>query len=610
MTWVTLAAIVRDIAVAATAGGLIAVMTLTTKAAAQRALLLARIGAIAWVLGALAYLISSYSDIALTPLTAADFGPQLWSFVAQIDLGEAYGLNLLAAVITSIAVTFARSPFESAWALAPLTWGIGLQAMVGHASGSADHHLATVAMFMHLCASAVWLGLLMALAVMRAPLGNGAKAAVQRASKLMIWAAAVMIASGAANAWLRVESLADFITTHYGRLLTLKLTLMTAAVVLAWWHRRATLPRLSETAVREKFWKVLSADVLLIMAVAAIGAIMSRTAPPREAAVIDDPTPAFLLTGYPLPPRPDALQWLVQWRLELLSAFVIVSLVLVYVRWAHRLHKRGDAWPWHRTASFIAGMAVIAWVTQGAPAVYGMVTFSGHMIEHMVLVMVAPLPIVYSAPVTLALRALPSRHDGSLGPREWLRSIVESRVLSFMARPVVAAVNFAGSMVIFYYSPVFEFALRNHAGHVWMIVHFTLAGYLFANALVGIDPGPKRPSYPMRILLLFATMAFHAFFGVSLTTSEVLLAPRWYGLMGRDWGADAITDQQWGGAFAWGIGEFPVVLLAIAVLFSWRRSDTKGAKRRDARVDRLGDDELDKYNSMLSRLRDQDEPVR
>jgi putative copper resistance protein D len=143
-----------------------------------------------------------------------------------------------------------------------------------------------------------------------------------------------------------------------------------------------------------------------------------------------------------------------------------------------------------------------------------------------------------------------------------------------------------------------------------MIVHFTLAGYLFANSLVGIDPGPKRPSYPMRLLLLFATMAFHAFFGVSLTTSEVLLAPRWYGLMGRDWGADAITDQQWGGAFAWGIGEFPVVLLAIAVLLSWRRSDTKGAKRRDARVDRLGDDELDKYNSMLSRLRDQDEPAR
>ena len=47
----------------------------------------------------------------------------------------------------------------------------------------------------------------------------------------------------------------------------------------------------------------------------------------------------------------------------------------------------------------------------------------------------------------------------------------------------------AGGMVVFYYSPLFEFALRNHAGHLWMIVHFTLAGYLFANALVGIDPG-------------------------------------------------------------------------------------------------------------------------
>lgn len=606
MSWVTVAAIVRDVSIACVVGGLVAAMTVMRGAAAARALQVARIGAIAWVFGALAFLILSYSDIALTPLTADDFGPQLWSFVADIDLGRAYGLAVLAGVITSVAVTMVTKPYGAAWALAPVAWGIGVQAMTGHAAGAADHHLATTAMFMHLVGSAVWLGLLIVLVAARSALGDDAKAAVGRASKLMLWAAVLMIASGLANAWLRVGVWGDLVTSPYGRLLSVKLALMGGAVALAAWHRRRTLPRLSERTVRERFWRVMSADVLLLAAVASLGAVMSRNAPTRQDAAVIAPSPAFTLTGYDLPPKPDAWQWLAQWRLEILSAFVIVALVVVYLRWVRRLHRRGDTWSWYRTASYLVGMALLWWITQGGPAVYGMVTFSGHMVEHMLLVMAVPLPIVLSAPITLALRALPSRHDGTLGPREWLRAIVESRFLRFMARPVVAAVNFAGSMVVFYFTPVFEFALRNHAGHLWMIVHFVLAGYLFANALMGIDPGPVRPSYPMRMVLLFATMAFHAFFGVSLTSSEVLLAPRWYGLMGRDWGPSAIADQQWGGAFAWGLGEFPVVILAVGVLVAWRRSDTRQAARRDRRVDLHGDAELDRYNAMLATMHDQD----
>lgn len=600
-------AIARDLSIAVTVGGLVAVMTLMRGKAAARALLVARIGAIAWVISAGVFVVVSYSDIALTPLTATEFGPQLWTFVDQIDLGRAYGLHLLAALITSIAVTFARTPNEAAWSLAPVAWGIGLQAMTGHAAGATDHHLATTAMFMHLVASAVWLGVLVVLAAARGPLGADAKAAITRGSRLLLWAAVLMTASGTANAWLRLERPGDLFASAYGRLLLLKLVLMAVAVALAAWHRKVTMPRLSVRAVQERFWRVLSVDVALIAAVAGIGGVLSRQAPPREAEAVIDPSPAFLLTGYALPPRPDFLAWLTQWRLEILSAFVLVSLLVVYLRWVRRLHRRGDTWKWYRTVSFVVGIALLWWITQGAPAVYGMVTFSGHMVEHMLLVMVVPLPIVMAAPITLALRALPGRSDGTKGPREWLRSIVESRFLRFMARPAVAAVNFAGSMVIFYYSPIFEFALRNHAGHLWMVVHFTLAGYLFANALVGIDPGPTRPSYPMRLVLLFATMAFHAFFGVSLTDSEVLLAPTWFGLMGRDWGADAISDQQWGGAFAWGLGEFPVVILAIAVLLTWKRADGKAARRRDARVDAHGDAELAHYNEMLARLKEGDD---
>lgn len=607
MTIVGLSAIIRDLSVAVVVGALLLLVTVVRGAAAERAALVARIGAIAWVISASVFLVWSYAEIANVSLGDATFGQQLWSFVGDIDLGRAYGMGVAAALVTSMAVTFARSPSEAAWALVPVIYGLGVQAETGHAAGADDHHLAVTAMFMHLAGSAVWLGLLVGVAAVRRQLGPDTKAAVERMSKMALWAAVVLVASGAANAWLRVGSVTDLVTTTYGRLLAAKLLLMSGAIALAAWHRRRTMPRLTEAYVRERFWRVMSVDIGLLVGVIVIAGVLSRTAPTIPIEVVPKPTPAFLLTGYPLPPRPDAWQWIAQWRLEILSAFVIVALVVAYLRWVVRLNHRGDTWPWQRTAAFLVGMGGIAWITQGAPAVYGMVTFSGHMIEHMLLAMAVPLPIVYSAPVTLALRALPSRQDGTRGPREWLRTIVESRLMRFMANPVVAAVNFAGSLIVFYYSPLFEFALRNHAGHIWMIVHFTLAGYLFANALVGIDPGPKRPPYPLRVVLLFATMAFHAFFGVALTSSEVLLAPRWYGLMGRDWGADAISDQQFGGAFAWGLGEFPVLILAIGVLVSWRKADARTAKRLDREAVRTGDADLTAYNSMLGRLSESDD---
>ena len=192
--------------------------------------------------------------------------------------------------------------------------------------------------------------------------------------------------------------------------------------------------------------------------------------------------------------------------------------------------------------------------------------------------------------------------DTSRGPREWLLILVHSRWGQFFANPLVAALNFAGSMTVFYYTGLFEWSLRSHVGHWAMVLHFSLVGYLFVNAIIGQDPGPKRPPYPQRILLLFATMAFHAFFGVALTTGDTLLVPDWFGLTGRPWGPTAIADQQRGGGIAWGIGEFPTLAMAVAVAWLWSRTDEKAAKHRDQRVDRDGDAELDEYNAMLARL--------
>src|SRR5690606_37011367 len=121
---------------------------------------------------------------------------------------------------------------------------------------------------------------------------------------------------------------------------------------------------------------------------------------------------------------------------------------------------RGDEWPVLRPVLFTIGMLLFIWISQGGPAVYGMVVFSGHMVEHMLLVTVAPIFVALAAPITLALRALPVRTDGSRGAREWLRGFVESRFMAFISHPVVAASGFAAALIVFYFTPVFEFTLR------------------------------------------------------------------------------------------------------------------------------------------------------
>ncbi|MCG2803104.1 MAG: bifunctional copper resistance protein CopD/cytochrome c oxidase assembly protein, partial [Cellulomonas sp.] len=441
-------------------------------------------------------------------------------------------------------------------------------------------------------------------------LGSDLTAAVGRFSVLAGWCTAGVVVSGLVNAWIRLGGVSG-LGSRWGVLLLVKAGLVVVLGLLGLVHRRRTMPLLADRP--SLFWRVMVVELAVMGAVSAVAVALGSTAPPDPGTTPTDPTPAYLVTGSPLPPQPTAWHWLTLTSLDLVTASAAVAGVVVYLRWVHRLHRRGDAWPWVRTASWLVGMAGFWWATNGGAAVYGHVLFSAHMVQHMVLATVIPIFLALSAPVTLALRALPSRIAGlrgdvSRGPREWLLVLVGSRWGRFLANPIVAAANFAFSMVVFYYTDVFAWALADPVGHLVMVVHFSLAGYLFANALVGIDPGPTRPSYPLRLVLLFATMGFHAFFGVTLQSSTALLVADWFGLMGRPWGPSALVDQHLGGSVAWGIGEFPTLALAIGVAFAWSRDDERVARRRDRRVDRAGDPELDEYNAMLERLSARDDP--
>ena len=231
------------------------------------------------------------------------------------------------------------------------------------------------------------------------------------------------------------------------------------------------------------------------------------------------------------------------------------------------------------------------------------------MVQHMALMVIVPLLLVFGAPLTLALRAIRARTDGSFGPREMLLRMVHSRVLRVLGHPIVAAVLFTASLSVFYYSRLFELAMFTHTGHVLMTAHFLATGYLFVWALVGLDPGPARPPYPFRLVLLLMTLAFHAFFGIALMASNTLLAPDWWHALGQTDDAALLLDQQKGGAIAWAAGDIPSLFLAVALLVGWVRSDAAEARRLDRQADRDDDAALRRYNRQLADLGRKDEQL-
>src|SRR5665811_2377979 len=334
-----------------------------------------------------------------------------------------------------------------------------------------------------------------------------------------------------------------------------------------------------------------------------LGTALSRRPPPVPNTPVVTTDAAYSLTGYPAPASPLlGGDWLTVWRIDWLWFGVSVLAVALYLAGVRRLRARGDSWPVLRTIGWVLGWGIFAWATSGAPGVYGAVLFSVHMLMHMTVSMTAPILMVLAAPITLALRTLTPRPDNTLGPRELLLGLVHSRYLAVLGNPIVAAAIFFGSLVVFYFSPLFELALRTHTGHVLMTTHFLLAGYLFVWVLVGIDPGPKRWPPSLRLIILFVTISFHAFFGVSLTTGTALLAPSFYQNLHLPWVVDLLADQRNGGAVAWGVGELPTLILALLVTLAWVRSDAVEAKRMDRQADRDDDADLKAYNAHLASI--------
>ena len=311
----------------------------------------------------------------------------------------------------------------------------------------------------------------------------------------------------------------------------------------------------------------------------------------------------LLLLGYELPGPSSPLRLLTLWRFDTFLGVVALFLAALYVIGVVRLRRRRDRWPAGRLLAWLAGCAALVFATSSGVRAYGSAMFSVHMIEHMTLNMFVPVLLVLGAPVTLALRVLPSAAAGDPpGPREWIVRAVHSPFTAFLSSPITAFVLFVGSLYAVYLTPVFDTLVQYHWGHELMAVHFLLTGYLFYWGIIGVDPGPRRLPFIGRLALLFAIMPFHAFFGIAMMTQTSAVGGDYYRMLDLPWVQNLSDDQRLGGAIAWGASEVPLVLVVVALVTQWARQDRRTSTRSDRHSDAGYDDDMDAYNNMLREL--------
>nr|WP_246447691.1 cytochrome c oxidase assembly protein [Micromonospora polyrhachis] len=266
-----------------------------------------------------------------------------------------------------------------------------------------------------------------------------------------------------------------------------------------------------------------------------------------------------------------------------LNNWLAVMLVLVagcYLYGVHRLRLRGDHWPVSRTVLFLGpGLGSIAAVTLTGLGAYDTTLLSVHMVQHMVLSMIAPIFLALGAPMTLALRTLPGV------PRRRLLAILHSRVAKVVTYPLYAFAIFVINPFVLYFTDLYRLSLENAFAHEVVHAHFILTGCLFFWPLVGHDPLPGRWPYPARALLMVLSVPFHTVLGLTIMESTTLFGGDWYPSLGLDW-SNPWSDQEVAGGILWAGGEFVSITMLAVLVVQWIRQSEREARRLDRELDR------------------------
>ncbi len=243
-----------------------------------------------------------------------------------------------------------------------------------------------------------------------------------------------------------------------------------------------------------------------------------------------------------------------------------------------RLQKR--PWVWWRTLSFFLGLvSIVVALASGIELVAGDL-FSVHMLQHMLLTIVAAPLLMLGAPVRPLLRGLPS-----WARRGIVRPLAASRalrgLLHVLRHPLVAVGIYVGGLYLWHWPALYDAAVENEALHTLEHAHFFFGALLFWSVV--IDPEPFRGTLPYAariVYLLVAGAAQNTLLGGLLSFSSRVFYDH-YAARAIAVGVDPLTDQRVGGAIMWVPGDTIFLIAASACFFVWLETEEREQRRRE-----------------------------
>ncbi len=235
-----------------------------------------------------------------------------------------------------------------------------------------------------------------------------------------------------------------------------------------------------------------------------------------------------------------------------LVLFLLVLLGYLHIANRARRHNPERGWSRWRVASFVTGLVLLAVALAPPVAPWAHADFRGHMVQHLLIGMYAPLGLVLGAPVTLVLRTVSARRGRQL------TTVLHSLPARLLTHPAVALLLSTGSLTVLYFSPLYDAISSRPAGHWLLHAHFLFAGLLFAHVIAGPDPAPARPGVRTRLVYIGCAIAVHA------VVSQLMYGGYWVDI-------DAPVAEVRGGAeIMYYGGDIAELLLAAALVSTWR----------------------------------------
>jgi putative copper resistance protein D len=287
--------------------------------------------------------------------------------------------------------------------------------------------------------------------------------------------------------------------------------------------------------------------------------------------------------GTPDPGPPDVAAFVLGWTWSPLPTIGLLVLALLWawaVRRVNRAHPVNRV-PGRRSLAFYAGLAAIAVALLSGIERYDTILFSVHMVQHILLSLVAAPLIALAGPVTLVLRVA-----GPETRRRRILPVLHSRVVRALSFPLVAWLLFAGVMWATHFSPLFDAALENALVHDLEHALFLGTALLFWWPAVGADPSPWRMSHPVRAMYVFLQMPQSTFLAVAILSAPVPLY-RHYETVARAWGPTALADQQAAAGIMWFVGDLLFLAAILLLVAAWMRHEESRTVVEDRRADAL-----------------------